>query len=235
MVTSKKLKKKYFNYSEHPYRIFESRIESIVNKSSIILDVGCGRTAPVLKKFIGKAQKLIGVDLEKPVEIPTEIKYIMSDISNMDIPSNSIDIVISRSVLEHIENPNSVFMEIRRVLKLRGSFIFLTPNLFDYVSIASKILPSRFHKTIISRIEGRKVDDVFPTCYKANTYKAIKKLSNNCHFEIVSFEWLGQYPSSLMFNPYLFLIGTIYEKIISKFELLKFLRGWLLVHLRKSK
>lgn len=234
MMTCKEIQKKYFKSSDHPYRKYESKIQSILDESFTILDAGCGRSAPILSKFKDKAQILIGVDLEEPMEILNEIKYIKGDMSNIYVPSNSVDIVISRAVLEHVVDPDSVFSEINRILRPGGSFIFLVPNLFDYVSIASKIIPNRFHMIIVSKTEGRKMEDVFPAYYKANTYKAIKRLSNNNNYTIESFEWLGQYPSSLMFNPYFFLIGTMYEKVISRLEVLKFLRGWLLVHLRKS-
>lgn len=162
------------------------------------------------------------------------MKYIKGDISDINVPSNSVDIVISRAVLEHVMDPDAVFTEINRILRPGGSFIFLVPNLYDYVSIFSKIIPNRFHKSIVSKTEGRKMDDVFPAYYKANTYKAIQRLCNN-NFAIESFEWLGQYPSSLAFNPYLFMIGTVYEKVISRFEFLRFLRGWLLALQRHIK
>jgi len=231
MLTSKEIQKKYFKSSDHPYRIYESQIESILSESFTMLDAGCGRTAPILSKFKDRAQVLIGVDLEEPTEMLDGIKYIKSDISDINVPSSSVDIVISRAVLEHVSDPDAIFREINRILRPGGSFIFLVPNLFDYVTIASKIIPNEFHKTIVSKTEGRKVDDVFPAYYKANTFNAIKRLCKN-EFEIESFKWLGQYPSSLMFSPHLFMIGTIYEKTISRFEFLKFLRGWLLVHLK---
>jgi hypothetical protein len=49
----------------------------------------------------------------------------------------------------------------------------------------------------------------------------------------VSFEYLGQYPSCFMFNGFLFLIATGYEKLIDKVRALNCLQGWLLVSLRK--
>lgn len=73
MLTSQELQKKYFKSSDHPYRKYERIIESIINESFTILDAGCGRTAPILSKFKGKVQRLIGVDLEEPSEIPNEI------------------------------------------------------------------------------------------------------------------------------------------------------------------
>lgn len=234
MLSSEVLKKKYFKSSEHPYRKYESKIESILNDSDTILDAGCGRTAPILRKFSGKAQTLIGVDLEDPKEDIGEVKYIKGDIASIDIPENSVDLVISRAVLEHVSDPDSVFKEINRVLKPGGSFIFLAPNLGDYVSLISKIIPNKFHKQIVSKVEGRKMDDVFPAYYKANTYSSIKKLSRKNGFEIVEFQYLGQYPAMFMFNSLLFMLATIYEKIISRFGPLGFLRGWLLVQLKKK-
>jgi len=234
MLSSEDLKKKYFKSSEHPYRRYESKIGSILKDSDTILDAGCGRTAPILRKFAGKAQILIGVDLEDPTENIQEVKYIKGNISSIDIPENSIDVVISRAVLEHILDPDAVFKEISRVLKPGGSFIFLAPNLGDYVSLISKIIPNRFHKHIVSIVEGRKMDDVFPAYYKANTHSSIKKLSKKNGFKIVDFQYLGQYPAMFMFNSVLFMFATIYEKIISRIGFLGFLRGWLLVQLKKE-
>ena len=38
---------------------------------------------------------------------------------------------------------------------------------------------------------------------------------------------------NLMFNGLLFLLGTAFEKLISRFEFLRLLRGWILVTLVK--
>ena len=46
---------------------------------------------------------------------------------------------------------------------------------------------------------------------------------------------LGQYPSYFMFNPALFLLGAAYDKLVSRFESLQQLRGWLLVTLTKRR
>ena len=51
--------------------------------------------------------------------------------------------------------------------------------------------------------------------------------------EVESFVYLSQYPNYLMINGVLFFIGMCYEKLIRRFEALRFLRGWILVTLRK--
>jgi len=233
MLTSDQLQQKYFPSSGHPYRKYESKVDSLL-PCNTILDVGCGRTASVLRKYIGKATVLIGVDLEDRVEPLTRITYIKGDISSIPVPRETADLIISRSVLEHLPDPNPVFREIARVLKPNGSWVFLVPNAWDYVSVISRLIPNRWHGWIVKRTEGRSEADTFPTYYRANSYFAIKKLSEHNGLEIVDFQWLGQYPSVFWFNPYLFLIATSYHKLIEKYRCLRFLRGWLLVHLIKG-
>lgn len=58
-----KFMRKYFSQQEHPYRTFEKMVDSLLCSNYTLLDAGCGRAAPVLSKFHGKAARLIGVDL----------------------------------------------------------------------------------------------------------------------------------------------------------------------------
>lgn len=234
MIFTLKLKAKFFRDTDHPYHIFQKKIASVLHDTDTLLDAGCGRSAPILRKFTNRAGELIGIDLEDYPESLSNIHLIKGNLSYIPLKDNSVDIVISRSVLEHIKNPISVYNEINRILRPAGSFIFLTPNLMDYVSIISWIIPNKFHNWIMSKIEGRNMQDSFPTYYKANTYHAIKKLSKKSGFLIAEFKYLGQYPSTFTFNSLLFLLATAYEKIISKFDCFKFLRGWLLVQLIKK-
>lgn len=232
MGYAKNLCQYFFSSSIHPYKFYEMKILAELNADATLLDAGCGRTAPILIKFADKCKRLIGVDLEK-AEAIEGVEYIQGDISSIKFPDSSVDLVISRAVLEHVKDPLSVFKEINRVLKPGGKFIFLVPNLYDYVSLISLIIPNKYHKTIVSKMEGRNIDDVFPAYYKANTYPAIKILCEQTNFTIKDFQYLGQYPSMFMFNAFLFLIATGYEKLISKFHIFRFLRGWLLVEITK--
>lgn len=225
---------RHYRPEDHPYRQYERKIESILRKEHTILDAGCGRSAPVLSKYIGKADKLVGVDLEDYTNSSGDIEYIQGNISSIRVPSASVDIVISRAVLEHVPDPNAVFAEINRILKPDGSFIFLTPNLWDYVSIISFLVPNRFHPFIVNKTEGRTLEDVFPSYYKANTYNAISKLCKKSGLSINEFKWLSQYPAGFMFSATLFRIAMVYEKLVSRLNALAFLRGWILVHVTKT-
>ena len=208
MKKVEKIREKYFKSSEHPYRLFERKILNALSNEDTILDAGCGRKAPILQKFIGKAFGLIGVDLEeKFFELPG-IRFIRSDISSMPVYSATVNIVISRAVLEHVENPLRVFREVNRILVMGGSFIFLVPNLFDYVSIISAIIPKNLHPAFVKFAEGRNTDDVFPTYYRANCYSKIKNLSRLSGFEISDFSMGWPIPFKLDVQPPVVYIGN---------------------------
>jgi SAM-dependent methyltransferase len=228
---------RYYQSSDHPYHIYERKIGNLVSSDMTVLDAGCGYTAPVLVKYRGRARRLIGVDLVnfKPDQSTPGVELMRSDLNRIALPSTSVDLVISRSVMEHLEDPASVYREIHRLLRPGGHFLFLTPNFGDYVSLISYLTPNKLHGWIVEKTEGRAPEDTFPTFYKSNTRGAVAGLAKAEGFELVSLDYLGQYPNMLKFNAAAFLAGTLYEKIISRVDALKFLRGWLLVDLVKKK
>jgi SAM-dependent methyltransferase len=235
MKTTLEMIKIFYKQEEHPYNVYEKKISEIVKCEDTILDAGCGRTVPVLKKFLGKAKHLIGVDLVEKDFVNEQIQYIVSDISEIkDVNDCVANIVISRAVLEHVEYPEKVFKEINRILVPGGKFIFLVPNFYDYGSLLSMLIPNKYHAKIVNKTEGRDIQDTFPAFYRANTFSKIKKISDENNFVITSFDYLGQYPSYFMFSRILFLFGTLYDKFICHFDCLKYFRGWLLVVVEKK-
>jgi SAM-dependent methyltransferase len=229
---AERLKEKYFP-QDHPYRIFEREVERYLRSDHTLLDAGCGRTAPILAKYRGRARRLIGVDL---VDFATDLKdleLLKHDLGHIPLESGCVDLAMSRSVMEHVSDPARVYKELYRVLKPGGHFIFLTPNLWDYASIIAKLVPNRFHPSIVARTEGRAEEDVFPVAYRTNTCSAVTSWARKTGFELISFRYLGQYPSYFMFNGLLFLLATAYEKVIARFRPLNVLQGWIFVTLRK--
>ena len=226
------LKDRYFR-ENHPYRIFEQEVERILKPEHALLDAGCGRTAPILVNYRGRARRLIGVDLVQFDPSLQGLELYRCDLKAMPLESNCVDVVMARSVMEHVTEPALVFAEIHRVLKPGGHFVFLTANLWDYASLIAKVIPNRLHPWIVSRTEGREEQDVFPVAYRTNTQMAIDKWARQAGFERVALSYLGQYPAYFMFNGFLFLLATGYEKLLGKVSALGFLRGWILATLRK--
>lgn len=230
---AERLLRKYFGSSVHPYRVFENEVGRRLRPDHTLLDAGCGRGAPVLSKYVGSARRLIGVDLVDFCDNVPGVELRNGDLSHIDLDDGTVDIAMSRSVMEHVRDPKSVFAEVHRVLRSGGYFIFLTPNLWDYASLIAKIVPNRFHPAVVAKTEGRALEDVFPVYYRTNTRRAVVRWANQAGFDIVTFDYLGQYPGYFMFNGFLFMLATGYEKTISRFEALRALRGWIFVVLRK--
>lgn len=230
---SEKLRRKYYPPESHPYRIFEQRIDSLLSPATVLLDAGCGRTVPVLRKYLGRASHLIGVELVEFTEVPPGIETHNADLAQIPIADQSVDLIMSRSVFEHLTNPEAVYHEFYRVLRPGGRVVFLTANMWDYGTLIARLIPNRFHAAIVRRVEGRAEEDTFPIAYRTNTRAAVNRLASAHGFAVESFEYLSQYPNYLMFNGVLFFLGMCYEKLITRFKLLRFLRGWIMVTLRK--
>ena len=230
---AEKLLRKHYSNCAHPYRLYEQCVDRLLKPSDTLLDAGCGRTAPVLKKYVGRAARLIGAELVDFTDIPPDIETYNADLANLPLPDACVDLIMSRSVFEHLTDPESVYREFSRILRPGGSVVFLTANMWDYGTLVARLVPNRFHAKIVKHVEGRAEEDTFPIAYKTNTRSEVDRLAASASLTVESFQYLNQYPNYLMFNGALFYLGMCYEKLTSRFEALRFLRGWILVTLRK--
>jgi SAM-dependent methyltransferase len=230
-----RLLQRHYRNTPHPYRLFERRVEGLVADGGVqtLLDAGSGRTVPVLRKFLGKVERLVGVELVPFTEVPPGIETHNADLGVLPLADASVDLIMSRSVFEHLADPAAVYREFARVLRPGGRVVFLTANMWDYGTLVARLIPNRFHAKVVRFTEGREEEDTFPTEYKTNTRGAVRRLAADAGLGIESFEYLSQYPNYLMFNGALFFVGMCFEKLIARIHALRGLRGWILVTLRK--
>lgn len=229
-----RLRDRFYANDAHPYRVFEREVDAAITPTTaVLLDAGCGRSAPVLRRFLGRIDRLIGVEMVEFTGVPDAIETYVADLAHMPLADNCVDLIISRSVFEHLTDPKSVYLEMARVLRPGGRIIFLTANWWDYGTQIARLVPNRLHGRVVRMVEGRKEEDTFPTAYKTNTPRDVHRLAMSAGLRVQSFRYLSQYPNYLMFNGLVFLLGMAYEKLISRFEALRSLRGWILVSLVK--
>lgn len=225
---------RHFPPSTHPYRVFQRRIEALIAPGITALEIGCGRKAPILTSLVGTAERLIGIDVVPfAIQDPRIELHQCSAAMMTPIQDGSVDLVFSRSVMEHVDDADAVYAEIRRVLSPGGTYVFLTPNFWDYGSLVAYCVPNSLHGRIVRATEGRLEEDVFPTHYRSNTRSAITQLAVAHGLKICEFDYLGQYPNYLRFNIMLFRLGCYYEKFLARFRILHPLRGWILCSLKK--
>lgn len=231
---AERLRDRYYDSAAHPYRIFERHVESLIGPGTrCLMDAGCGRTVPVLRKYLGRVPRLIGVELVDFTDVPKGIEVHNADLARLPLEPGCVDLIISRSVFEHLTDPDAVYAELARVLAPGGRIVFLTANFWDYGTQVARLVPNRFHAKVVAKVEGRPEEDTFPTAYKTNTRADIERLAATAGLKVQAIDYLNQYPNYLMFNGALFALGMVFERITSHFDALKFLRGWVLVTLQK--
>jgi SAM-dependent methyltransferase len=226
-------------YPNHPRgwddSIFRNIICSRLTQTDTLLDFGAGRGANPRLSFQSEAAKICGVDLADEVfENPYLDEAKLLENGKIPYPENTFDLIISSYVLEHLEDPVSVFQELLRVLKPGGFFVARTPNKYHYVPIIAATTPHRFHE-YINKKRGRKEEDTFPTYYRANSKGQIYRLANESGFEVDAIELFDGRPEYMRFNVFTYSVGYLYERIANSTEALAWMRPLLIVTLQKPK
>lgn len=208
--------------------LYRQLIQQYLEPGARVLDAGCGRYLKFCREFSTVAH-VVGIDLERTFQTDNRQAPhgVCGDLGALPFPSDCFDMVISRSVVEHLEDPPRVFREFFRVLRPGGKVVILTPNKYDYVSIIAAITPYRLHRFLVSRIFRVPEDDVYPTLYRANTIAAVRKAMSAAGLVEREVDTINHYPAYLMFSPVLFRLGVLYERLTS-LNMLRCLRGSIL-------
>jgi SAM-dependent methyltransferase len=167
---------------------FYTRVNALLRPDMTVVDFGCGRGAVFdsgefayrerLAKLQGKVKKVIGVDVDDAIcQHPfLDERHVLE--SNAPIPAAdaTVDMVIAHWVFEHIDDPSRMADEFLRVLKPGGWVCARTPHRWSYLGVAAQIIPERFHNPLLGRVKpGIKASDKFPTAYRLNSHRALKK------------------------------------------------------------
>jgi hypothetical protein len=66
--------------------------------------------------------------------------------------------------------------ELLRVVKPGGLIAAITPNKFGYIGVAARIVPNKLHVGALRKVQPfRKEEDIFPTRYRLNNLRALRK------------------------------------------------------------
>lgn len=212
---------------KHRWTIFNETFGELQNSNHACLDIGCGEMSELSENPNFKIK--IGTDVSIPQNINEfDFPFLQSDIYSLPFKNQSIDIILLRFVVEHIEIPKNAFDEINRVLTPYGKILILTTNIKSPIIFLPKIIPYKFRKKMLLKIFGVGDDDIFPTYHHLNSLKSIKKLKHLFQIQkwyyIQDINWLRK---SVF---YFFLIWHLFTKWTN----LKFLRSNFIVLLQKS-
>ena len=213
---------------------FRARILSKFDPSMTLLDIGAGRGATQHMNFKGLAGHIIGTDLDPVVLTNKQIDQAVhnEDGSLTGVADGSVDIVVSKDVLEHVATPEIFFKEVSRVLKPGGLFMAKTPNGFHYVTLGARLTPLWFHKWYNEK-RGRPSHDTFPTTYLCNSKRALTKWANLSGMTLETLDYEEGRPEYLRFNGFTNLIGYLYERTVNLLNL-KGIKVSLYITMRKN-
>jgi SAM-dependent methyltransferase len=142
----------------------------------VILDAGCGTQNMMSADFAGRSAFRIGIDLDRESAGNSCLDgFVQSDVGRIPLRDDSVDLLLSGYVLEHLADPVGALREFRRVLKPGGTAFVWTPNLLNYAILVSALTPTAFHNWVRRRSFDDTQRDNCPTHYRANTPGALMR------------------------------------------------------------
>ncbi|QDP26083.1 class I SAM-dependent methyltransferase [Bradyrhizobium cosmicum] len=181
---------------------FWQRVGALIGPQSVVLDFGAGRGAKQSEDLVsyrrgllslkGRVRDLIGVDVD-PVVITNEAldrAFVITPDGELPIPDQSIDVVVSDFVFEHIQDPAMAARELDRVLKPGGWICARTPNRHGYIALGNRLIPDSLHARIIrSAQDAREEKDVFPAVYHLNSTSAFRQHFPASRYDLYVIPW----------------------------------------------
>jgi SAM-dependent methyltransferase len=232
MRETQKLIDRFYSNVLFGQHALESEISAALARGQTeALDAGCGIDASLTRKFAAKAS-VVGIDLCSG--LPPDLRVVTGDLSKLPFRDDTFSLIFSRSVFEHLAQPELVMQEFQRVLRPHGTCIILTPNKFDYSSIVAAVTPQWFHQWFVRKIySSAAVYDTFPTLYRANTPGFFRSLTKGNGWQLNRISGVRHYPANLIFSTLLFRFGVFYDWAIARAGLTA-LQPSLLVVLEKA-
>ena len=138
-----------YDEKSHPYTVYPSQLckhlfdRFHMNKGMKLLDIGCGR-GEFANGFKELGLIVNGVEREKIHIDGINVQYLDVEKDPLPYKEKTYDIVFSKSVIEHLENPSNMLKESRRILKSGGMIIIMAP---DWVSQMKIYFDDYTHRT----------------------------------------------------------------------------------------
>ena len=134
---------------------YARRLAAGLPAGAMVLDLGCGTGVSVdLFREVAPHLRWVGVDVEHSPEVDARVRtdgeFLSFDGIHIPLPDNSVDLIYSRQVLEHVRHPEQLLVDVARVLKPGGSFVGSTSHLEPYHSFSYwNFTPFGFKRLIV--------------------------------------------------------------------------------------
>jgi SAM-dependent methyltransferase len=167
---------------------FFTQVNALLQPGMVVLDYGAGRSEwyadddcafrRELRTIKGKVGRMLGCDVD-PVVLENrsvDEAFVIQPGSPVPLADASLDMILCDNTFEHIDRPEVLAAEFTRLLKPGGWICARTPNKLAYTSAITRLVPNRMHRGVLRHAQpGRKSEDVFPTRFRLNTKRAIRR------------------------------------------------------------
>lgn len=200
----------------HRWEIYEKYLRGRLNKNTLWLDLGCGNNADIEEKK-HKSFYALGVDIFKSDNLLSR-PFLIADITCLPFKTNSVDLISSRFVIEHIADTDALFSELLRVLKPKGAIVLSTTNIWSPIILVTKLIPYPLRKQIIIKLFKVEDIDIFKTHHNFNSYFKFKTKTNKLN--LLKLQLIQDLNST---NKIIFIIFFAWH-FLTKISFLKLLR-----------
>jgi ubiquinone/menaquinone biosynthesis C-methylase UbiE len=224
----------------NPRERYVQRVADVMNARPdpvLVADVGGGKSCPFARlRDPAKRIRIVGVDVsgdELSHNEDVDEKRVSDITHELPFGSEEVDLVVSSSVLEHLEDTRVFVAESHRVLKHGGYAIHLFPSKFAPFAVANQILPHRVSKRVLRVIFPDSEGILgFQAYYDRCHASAMRSLHERAGFEIVDLQ-VTYYQSeyfSVFFPAY--VLSAAYELLVCAMRV-KSLAAYVLLVARK--
>lgn len=211
-------------FTHHPHTLYKLRVADILNRrpGQVVLDVGGGKDCPFLPHVDEPSKHLvIGLDCsEEQLRRNHQLaSRVVTDaaLDGFPVRDGSADLVVSRSVVEHIRDNRAFFENCARALRPGGVTIHAFPGRFAPFALINQVLPNWLVRRLIPYFLPDWVEDGnfgFVAYYDRCYFSAIRRLINRNGLK--NENYILTYYQSLYFTSFfpLFCLMVSYDLMV---------------------
>jgi ubiquinone/menaquinone biosynthesis C-methylase UbiE len=218
---SKAIERRLPQASTNVQREYERLVGEYLNArpGQLVVDVGGGKRCQFAKyRDEGNGSRIVAVDVD-PAELEAnddvDEKRVADAARELPFGDGEVDIVASRSVLEHLPQVGGFLDEAYRVLRPGGYTIHVFPSKWAPFSLANRALPRRLSARIVhTMIPGSKGRLGFPAYYDRTYASGMRRALGAAGFEVVEQRVSYYQAEYFTFLFPLYLLNALYELVV---------------------
>ena len=178
-----------------PADVYEATVANAITPGVAWLDVGGGASPfpdnpGLAAELAGRAGRFVGVDPSPNVYANPYVRERHQGFIEQYYPTDPFDVATLRMVVEHVTDPPEVVAALARLVRPGGVVILLTVDLLSPITVVSHLTPFGLHHPIKKLLWGGEEKDTFPTAYRMNTRRELKRLFTRGGFREAEFAYL---------------------------------------------